>query len=368
MFKNILGQDHALQILHSAIEHDRVSQAYLFHGPEGVGKFTTALYFGMALNCLAKSEFRPCGVCNSCRRLLNLDHPDFIYLFPTLNLRMTDEGEIRDNLDSYEAYIQNKKDSPWLQFHFNRATEIRRESVAFLIKRLSLSIFDANYRICLIENADMMNIQTSNAFLKILEEPPARTVMLLTTSRLSSLLPTILSRCQPIYFRPLSQSVTESLLRNKLEYDEPTARAAARIGSGNFKTAVQVAEGSSQGLRDLAFQIMELAMGDKELDFVNLIDSLKDQLNAESAKNLLSYMGFLVNDIAVLRSNPEEITNIDKLDELKKLARDDDIFIEDVLKFLGLLEDFQRKIAGKVNLRLLMMNCFYALKDLYRSA
>ncbi|NLK49512.1 MAG: hypothetical protein GX294_02570, partial [Candidatus Cloacimonetes bacterium] len=77
---------------------------------------------------------------------------------------------------------------------------------------------------------------------------------------------------------------------------------------------------------------------------------------------------FLVNDIAVLRSNPEELTNIDKLDELKKLARDDDIFIEDVLKFLGLLEDFQRKIAGKVNLRLLMMNCFYALKDLYRSA
>jgi len=86
MFRNIKGQAGALKILKLALENNRVAQAYLFHGSDGVGKFTTALYFGMALNCLSKSEFRPCGVCASCRKFMALDHPDLIYLFPTPNL------------------------------------------------------------------------------------------------------------------------------------------------------------------------------------------------------------------------------------------------------------------------------------------
>lgn len=369
MFRQIKGQDHAIQILKTAIEHDRVAQAYLFHGPDGVGKFMSALYFGMALNCLSMSEYRPCGVCTSCRKLLNFDHPDFIYLFPTPNLQMSIDGEIKDKdgLAAYESYIQNKKESPWQQFRFNKATEIRKESVMMLIRRLDLSIFEANFRICLIEDADAMNTQTANAFLKTLEEPPRNTVMILTTSRLSSMLPTIVSRCQPVYFKPLTRSVTESLLRERFDYDLPTARGAARIAGGNFETAVKVAEGSALGLRDLAFKMLALANEEKEIEYLNLLDSIKEATNPESIRHLFAYLGFIANDLAVLRSNPDEITNIDRVEELNQLARVDEELAEDVLDFLRLIEDYRRKIEGNVNLRLLLVNCFYALRDLTRA-
>lgn len=366
MFRQIKGQDHVIQILQAAIDHDRIAHAYLFHGPAGVGKYTTALYFGMALNCLSRSEFRPCGVCSSCLQLMNLDHPDLIYLFPTLNLKMSEDGRILENLDSYEGYIQNKKDRPWQEYKFNKATEIRRESVAFLIRRLSLSIYDAKYRICLIEDADAMNIPTANAFLKTLEEPPANTVMLLTTTRLSALLPTILSRCQPIYFKPLSRSVTESLLREKLDYDLGTSRSAARIAGGNFELAVKIAEGSSLGLRELAFQMVDLAREDKELEFLNLLDSLKDEINSESIQHLFFYLGFIANDLAVIGSNPDEITNIDKAEKLSQFTCSHEDLASEVFEFLTLLEDYQRKAKGNVNLRLLMHNSYFALRRLLK--
>ena len=110
MFRNIKGQAGALKILKLALENNRVAQAYLFHGSDGVGKFTTALYFGMALNCLSKSEFRPCGVCASCRKFMALDHPDLIYLFPTPNLGLNLDGEITKSefIPEYAGYIATR--------------------------------------------------------------------------------------------------------------------------------------------------------------------------------------------------------------------------------------------------------------------
>ncbi|MDZ4122323.1 MAG: DNA polymerase III subunit delta', partial [Candidatus Cloacimonadaceae bacterium] len=158
MFRQIIGQDHALGLFKSAMANDRVAQAYLFHGNDGVGKFITALYFGMALNCFSAGEFRPCGVCTSCRKFLNLDHPDFIYIFPTPNMKMSTSGEIKDAqaYKEYESFIENKKNTPWKDFFFSSSAEIRKESIMMLQQRLELSISEASYRICIIEDADKM--------------------------------------------------------------------------------------------------------------------------------------------------------------------------------------------------------------------
>jgi DNA polymerase-3 subunit delta' len=95
---------------------------------------------------------------------------------------------------------------------------------------------------------------TANAFLKTLEEPPLRTVLLLTTSRLSMVLPTILSRCQPLYFKPLARSWVENILHDQFEYDTTTARSASRIAGGNLEAALKVASENSAILRELALR------------------------------------------------------------------------------------------------------------------
>lgn len=366
MFRKIKGQPQVIDLLTSAITNERIAQAYLFHGSDGVGKFITALYFGMALNCLSSTEYRPCGVCDSCHKFLSYEHPDFIYLFPTINLKLSTEGEIKDNeaLEQYKAYIKNKMESPWQDYYFSGSTEIRKESMSLLIKRLELSIHEGEYRVVIIENADMMNTATANAFLKTLEEPPEHTVIILITERLPQLLPTILSRCQPVYFKPLSQAVIQEILFEQFAVDTVMAKSAARISGGNLKTAIRIAQDSSKTTRIKAFEMLDLAARNAALEYLSSAGKGKE--NADQVSDLIAYLGIIVNDLAIVQYAPDEITNLDKLELLHELACES--VTERTPEFLLLLDDYSRKLDGNVNPCLLQLNLFLGLRNLLRKA
>jgi len=362
MFRKIKGQQQVLDLLQKAIEQERIASAYLFHGGDGVGKFMTALYFGMAVNCLSHSEYKPCGVCASCHKFLSFEHPDFNYVFPTVNLKLSAEGEIRDSdaLKQYQAYINNKKESPWQEFFFSGSTEIRKESISLLIKRLELSIHEGRYRVVIIENADMMNVQTANSFLKTLEEPPAQTLIILTTERLPQILPTILSRCQPVYFKPLSQGVIQKILFDQFQIDSVLAKSAARICGGNLKTAIRIAQDSGNTTRDKAFELFRMASEQQDLDYLTQVNKHKE--TADAIRDLISYIGIIANDLAVIQFHESAITNLDQIDFLKELAHDG---ISDMIPdFLLLLDDYTRKLEGNVNTSLILINLFLAIKKL----
>jgi len=373
MFREIKGQDRALQFLQQAIASERVSQAYLFHGIDGVGKFTTALYFGMALNCLSESEFKPCGICNSCRKFLAFDHPDFIYLFPTPNMNITVDGEINKSEDQqqYMAYIRNKIETPWKDFFFKRSIEIRRDAITMLNKKLDFSIFEAKYRVCIIEDADEMNHPTANSFLKTLEEPPPSTVIILTTNRLSMLLPTIISRCQPIYFAPVSPRVMESILVDKFHASPENARIASRIAEGNVKNAVKLIEDEASDLRELAFEILQMAAAGKDYSFYQSIYNTKTRFSAEMMIELIKYICLYIGDLNLIGEAPEQISNVDKLDSLhnmaESIAEKDAVLLSDrIWRFLLRMEDLQRKVNGNVNTSLILINLYLQLCKVFR--
>lgn len=372
MFRQIKGQEHALKILQLAMDNDRISQAYLFHGADGVGKFTTALYFGMAVNCLSKSEFRPCGVCSSCRKFLAFDHPDFIYVFPTPNLQMNSEGEFKtgEGQKQYAAFIRNKRKTPWNDHYFKSAVEIRRDNITYLTRRLDLSIYEANYRICIIEDADEMNIPTANAFLKTLEEPPRDTLIFLLTSHLSLLLPTIISRCQPVYFPPLSPSVIEGILRDKFNVSSDTARMAAKIADGSVKRAVKLTQSDASAIRDHAFEIVQMAAAEQDLAFYTSVNSAP-RTNAETVTELIKHLCLFVGDLSLIHNSPEQITNVDKRDWLQAVSAplietDPDRLADRVLNFMLEMEDLLRKVNGNVNLSLVMQNLYFKLCKIFR--
>lgn len=372
MFREIKGQDRALGVLSQAMEHGRVSQSYLFHGIDGVGKFTTALYFGMALNCLSHSEFRPCGVCNSCRKFLAYDHPDFIYLFPTPNWKISSEGEFKseEELGQYQSFIRNKIESPWNDHYFKNSVEIRKDAIGTLIKRLDLSNFEAQYRICIIEDADEMNIHTSNAFLKTLEEPPADTVIILVTNRLSMLLPTIVSRCQQVYFPPVPPKVVEGILKEKFHTTHERALAASRIADGSVKRAVRLIQEDSLLLRDRAFEIVQMAAAGKDLAFYNSVSG-GERLNGETVTELVRYVCMFVSDLNLISLAPELVTNIDKLEFIRQygLPLYDTYggnLADRTLDFTMQMEDLNRKLAGNVNPSLVMFNVYLKLCKVFR--
>lgn len=362
MFNNIKGQTQVVNLLQNAILHERISHAYLFHGSDGVGKFISALYFGMALNCQSTDKEKPCGVCASCHKFLNLEHPDLLYVFPTTNLKLSTDGEIKDSeaLTQYKAYMQNKLESPWQDFYFDGSTEIRKESINLLIKRLELSMHEGRYRVLIIENADAMNSATANAFLKTLEEPPKNTVIILITERLPKLLPTIISRCQPVYFKPLSQKVIREILMEQFGVEEFAAKSAARICGGNLKAAIRIAQDDHQSVRDKAFDFFHLAAQGATLEY--LTESSKSKETIDSTRDLIAHLGVIINDLALMPFAAQEITNLDKSEYLAQIASEE--LSERVPDFLLRLDDYTHKLSGNVNPALLQLNLFIALRKL----
>lgn len=179
MFASVLGHAWAVDLLQRHLRAGRVRHAYLFTGPDQVGKRTLALAFAMALNCL--EPVRPgeaCGRCRSCSGLKREQHADL--------------SVVRIGADESEIKIQ---------------------AVRELQRHLSLTPHEARRRLALLVDFELASVQAQNALLKTLEEPPEGVVLLLTARSTANLLPTIVSRCEALNLRPLDPALIEQALR-----------------------------------------------------------------------------------------------------------------------------------------------------------
>ncbi|GMR04874.1 MAG: DNA polymerase III subunit delta' [Thermodesulfobacteriota bacterium] len=213
-FRNITGHAREKEILEKAMRGGRVAHSYLFTGPLGVGKRTLALEFARALNCRAGTigEEVPCGVCEDCVALGRGSHPNFVDIGP----------EDKDGVRTESGLI--------------RIGRVRELQAAIRYKS------GGGKKVAVIDGADKMEARAANALLKTLEEPPGDSVIVLITPRPETLLPTIISRCQRINFRPLSESVVKDFLRERGVAPGEGASVAARLGAGSISAALKYSE------------------------------------------------------------------------------------------------------------------------------
>ena len=125
---NIICQDKAKNILNNAVKSDRISQGYIFHGPNGVGKLLTAFSFAKALNCLDDDiQARPCNFCSSCKKIDKFIHPDIKFYFPIPNYDMDENGVIKSKTEweQYQKYVETKINTPWKDYNFDKVTARR---------------------------------------------------------------------------------------------------------------------------------------------------------------------------------------------------------------------------------------------------
>lgn len=191
---DIIGQTHAIGLLTKAIASKKIGHSYLFSGPSGTGKRTTALAFARAINC-ANSMIpgSTCGECGPCRAFASNSFPDCMFVEP---------GDDEDDAGKRKEIREEKREG---SFH--------KETVGEAIKRSTLTASPSHYKVFIFEDVHLMNSAAANHFLKMLEEPPPRTVWLLLCSEPGRLLSTIRSRCQDIRFNLLSRTAVESLLQ-----------------------------------------------------------------------------------------------------------------------------------------------------------
>jgi DNA polymerase III subunit delta' len=186
-FSELIGQERALGALRSALARGALHHAYLFGGPEGVGKATAARLLAQSVNCEAAEADRPCGACGPCRKIARGTHPDVFHLAEERVMAKAGRWEPRGGrTPSKDIVVDQVRD--------------------LVDHRLSLRRFEGRRRVVVIDPADAMNAQAQNALLKTLEEPPDDTTLVLVASNPDALLPTIRSRCARVPFAPLADA------------------------------------------------------------------------------------------------------------------------------------------------------------------
>ena len=279
-FEQIIGHDRPKDILRRALANDRLAHAYLFEGPEGVGKRLMAVALIRALFCKTGTG---CGTCPSCRKIDHNNHPDIHLL----------EAE---------------------------GNTIKIEQIRGLQKELAYRPLEAPRKACIIDTAERMNPAASNALLKTLEEPSADTIIILLSSRPESLLTTIRSRCQRLGFARLSQTVLRQVLQDRLNLDETEGHILAALSEGSFKKALgQDRELYLSQRQELIKKIAALSHG-SILPLLQLAETLAE--DKDHLQDLLEILQIFYRDLLLARHGTleKDFVNIDMLEKIHRLA------------------------------------------------
>ena len=243
MADTLRGQDEASRLLGAALQSGHVGHAYLFHGPSGVGKTRAALHFARALLCESKRpDGSPCDTCESCRMALNLRHPDLELRvpLPTFSTEGRTERQAEEARSEARATILSRVASdPYFLPIFAKPAVHSVDDLARAKQFLSMTARrDGSAKVLILKRAEAMTAPAAHAFLKMLEEPHPNRVLILGARQVSSLLPTIQSRCLHIRFRPLPADMIAEVLESR-GVSKPVARLAAATADGSLGRALQ---------------------------------------------------------------------------------------------------------------------------------
>jgi len=374
-WKEIIGQYTVKNLLQKAIIEEKVAHAYCFIGIEGVGKEAVAVEFAKAVNCEApvidNGKFDACGRCISCRMMKSLQHPDvqIIYSLPSPKSIDSRRDNITEKLsDEQISEIQEqnalKASNPYYKIRISKASQIKIAQIREVKRSLSLAPNSQGRRFILVFNAEDMTTESANAFLKTLEEPHSNTTIIMTTSQPQLILPTILSRCQQVYFQNLPDDELELHLVNQLNLDRTEARLAVTIGQGSYLKSVEALDEGMKNLRNQVVDLLRTALK-KRIYRVELIAKLQPLLSVKDKnfvdKILLILLLWLRDANNLINTELKgEIINIDQITFLQSFARN----FQDkaVDKVLILIEDAMKNNRRNVNQQLLLVNLFIEIR------
>ena len=341
-FDALLDQHRPVRLLTAALQTGSFPHAYLFTGPDGVGKRIAAQAFALAGNCQdQRRDTRPssrgdstasqtvggdadlsCGQCRSCRKISSDTHPDVHWVFPS---------------GSY----------------------IKVDQIRELCQRLALKPYEAKMRVAVLAEAHTLNPEAGNTLLKILEEPPEHTVFILTARQAADLLPTILSRCRHIRFNPISRESIKKYLESRCGVETGTADIVAAMAGGSLTRATGMIEKDWIAHRNWIIRVLT------EFDSqpVNYQLAFAESLAKNSSRldTALNIMKSWYRDLAVYPHQPDGLINRDFYGDIAAWSKK--ITPARLLEIAQAIEAAARSISANANARLAMDRLVLALTD-----
>ena len=310
LFDLIKGQERPIGMLKDYLAQSQLVGGYLFSGPEGIGKKLTALTLAKALNC-QEGVLKPCAGCPSCIKIEKKQHPD---------VHLIEQGEGDIKID-----------------------DIRR-----LQHRINLMPYEARKKVFIIDNAHQLTAEAANALLKILEEPPGDSLIILISDKPSLLFKTILSRCKVVKFSPLERERLKTLFKEDFRLDNNTAHFLAYFSEGRLGCGLRLKE--SDTLREKNNIIDEFVFSSKP-GFTSL--------PSQERQDIRRYMNILASwlrDIYLFKAGlPDtQAINFDRRQELLKHSRQLSLF--ELSRMTDALSQSLSYLERNINVKLILYN------------
>ncbi|EQB62737.1 MAG: hypothetical protein RBG1_1C00001G0316 [candidate division Zixibacteria bacterium RBG-1] len=358
----VVGQTLPQNILKKTLQNQKLASAYLFYGPEGLGKWVAALELAKALNCENKDSV-PCQVCSNCVKIAKLSHPDVVLVFPVPSTKKEEENLRQKYIASFRG---EKLKEPYALVEFEKNALISKDRMNELKTEVSRRPFEAKTKVVIINQAEKMMRDSFNSFLKVLEEPPAYVHLILTTSQPERLLPTVISRCQKIRFTPIKAELVQEQLVKRLNLDEKKALTYARLSDGSLGYALSLAGGKWDNLRELGLRYLQNIFGSEISSAASIIEDVVKQYSIPERFQLFKFLKGYLRDVAVFKENPDKkhLFDAESSESILKLAQrvKNQKQIE---KSINLIEKTKSQFYLNVNPRLALLHLALQLRNIF---
>ncbi len=371
----LFGHTDLQTSLSRALAAGSLPSSLLIHGPRGVGKQRLALWLGQLLLCPESGPAGPCGDCKVCRMAINLEHPDLYWYFPLARPKGVRPGKLAEALEKarYDTLTERRE-------HPLRPASAATEATGLYLAVAQTLRSHAHSRpavglrqVFVIGDAETLVPQESsqeaaNALLKLLEEPPASTLLILTSSEPGRLLPTIRSRTMPLHLPPLAPESVEQFLVEVGEVSRDDARRASHLGRGSIGRALGFLpqEGEPGPLEALRMQAFELLTAASDPD-AGAVYRKSLELGATRSRGLMPLLELLEDALRDLSATAavasDRLINSDRQDLLERIREERDIHPVSVSRAFRHLEEAKELVAGNVNPQLIVAGLLTGIRE-----
>lgn len=301
-FKDVIGQETAKQRLIQEVNEGRIPHAQLLCGPEGVGKLPLALAYARYICCTNRGETDACGVCPSCVKFNKLVHPDLHFVFPIVKSAKGKKEVCDDYIAEWRAFVLQ---NPYFNLNHwlnemgaeNSQALIYAKESDEILRKLSLKSSEGGYKITIVWLPEKMHVVCANKLLKLLEEPPEKTIFLLISEAPDQILQTILSRTQRFNIRKIEEPAIAAVLQTRYGVLQAESLAIAHLANGNFVKALETIHLNEENrlFFDLFVNLMRLSYQRKIKEMKQWSEQVAG-MGRERQKNLLEYCQRMIRE------------------------------------------------------------------------
>jgi DNA polymerase III subunit delta' len=302
-FSQIPGQTEIKAKLIRSVREERVSHAQLFAGTEGCGGMALALAYARFVSCENRTGDDSCGTCKSCVKYEKMIHPDLHFVFPVIKGKKATDPVSDNYIEEWRDFV---KKSPYFTINHwfdsievgNAQGMIFASEASEIIKKLSLKTFESDFKIMIIWLPEKMHQATSNKLLKMIEEPPDKTLFLLVSEEPDKIIPTILSRCQLVKIPSFAKDDIEQYIIQRFGLSAEKTADVARVSNGNIIRAIELCENEDSSIVNLDY-FKRLMRHSWKRDIISII-SWSEEMASTGRENQKNFITF---SLRLLREN-----------------------------------------------------------------